>query len=227
MWRRVAGSERIARCAVVFCVIGFVALILPAMRDYPGGTVWDRTTRGSDFWFNYLSDLQRSVALNGAPNVEGSRFAQAATLVLALGLASTWWLAARLFPERPRLGRAVRVFGLVSVLGAIAAGLMPSDRFAGGHQLSVVLGGASGLVATGLAVVGMARGWRSEWLLLTALGTATLLVSGVDFFLYVQHFGLAGPPSPAGALLERVSTLLLLPWMCAIALHGARRGRRS
>jgi hypothetical protein len=220
-----SGGERIARSVVFASVVGFVALLLPAMRDYPGGTVWDRTTRGSDFWFNYLSDLQRSVALNGEPNVEGARLAQAAMLVLAAGLASTWWLAARLLRERPRLGRAVRASGVASVLGAIAAALLPSDRFAVGHELSVVAGGASGLIATGLAVVGFAARWRSERLLLTALGSATLLVSGVDFLLYVEHLGRAGPPLALGPLLERVANILLLLWMSAIALNGAHRGR--
>jgi hypothetical protein len=202
-----------------------VALILPALRQYPGGTVWDRTTRGSDFWFNYLSDLQRSVALNGEPNIEGSHLAQAAMLVLAVGLASAWWLAARLFPERPRLGRAVRTFGIAGVVGAVAAGLMPSDRFAGGHALAIVLGGAPGLIATGLAVVGVAGRFRSAWLL-TTIGLATWFVSSVDFLLYVQRVGAGGPELPVGAVLERVATLLLLLWMCAIAMRGARRGRQ-
>jgi hypothetical protein len=212
-------GERLARWATVISVAGFLALLLPAMLLYPGGTVWDRTAPGSDFWFNYLSDLQRSVALNGEPNAEGSRLAQAAMLVLAAGLAASWWLAARFSSDRPRLGLALRVSALAGVLGAFAAGLLPSDRFAEGHELAVLVGGASGLLATACAVIGIAD--RRSWLL-TAIGSATVLVSGVDFALYVQHLG--RPGAPLGALLERVSTILLLVWLCAVARHRPRRG---
>jgi hypothetical protein len=186
------------------------------MTFYPGGTVWDRASRGSDFWLNYLSDLQRSVALNGEPNAAGSRFAQAAMLVFAAGLAAAWWLAARLSSDRPRLRRAMLYSGVVGIAGAFSAALLPSDRFANGHELAVIVGGASGLVATGLAVAGIAD--RRSWLV-TAIGSATVLVSAVDFFLYVQHLGRPEPPVPVGASLERVSTILLLLWLCAVAQH--------
>ena len=36
-----------------FAVAAFVALVIPAMRAYPGGTVWDPTTRGNHFWLNH------------------------------------------------------------------------------------------------------------------------------------------------------------------------------
>ena len=191
------------------------------MRAYPGGTVWDKTTRGSDFWLNYLSDLQRSVALNGEPNARGSALAQAAMLVLALGLAPLWWLAARLFPGRPRLGRAVRVAGIAGVAGAVAVGLLPSDRFGDGHSLAIVLGGVPGLVAAGLAVLGLlSRGGPVR--IAATTGAMTLLVSGADFLLYVGHLGRPGPDSQAAAVLERAATLLVLSWMCAIAGHVRR-----
>src|SRR5579862_6625121 len=115
--RRARAEERFAAAAIVAAVAGFVALVVPAMRAYPGGTVWDPTTRGNDFWLNYLSDLQRTVAINGEPNPTGARYAQGAMLLLAVGLGPVWWLLARLFPERVRLGRAVRGCGVVTVLG--------------------------------------------------------------------------------------------------------------
>jgi hypothetical protein len=216
-----ATADRIASCAIVAAVIGFLALIVPAMRAYPGGTAWDSTTRGSDFWLNYLSDLQRSVALNGEPNAEGSALAQAAMLVLAVGLAPLWWLVGRLFLGRPRLGRAVRLSGVAGVVGSIAVGLMPADRFGDGHALAIVLGGVPGLVATGLTVVGLAsRGHTARVAAVT--GGAMLLVSSADFLLYVGRLGRAGPDLTVIALLERMSIILVLLWMCTIAWQAAR-----
>jgi hypothetical protein len=216
-----SSSERIASAAIFASVAGFVGLTVPAMLAYPGGTVWDRTTRGSDFWLNYLSDLQRSVALNGEPNARGSALAQAAMLVLALGLAHAWWLATRLFPRHRCLGRAVHVSGLGGLAGAVAVGLMPSDLFGGVHSLAIVLGGVPGLVAAGLAVVGVASRGRATRLA-AVVGAAMVLVSSADFLLYVASLGRAGPDLMAIPVLERASVLLVLCWMCAIAWHGAR-----
>jgi hypothetical protein len=218
-----APGERIASCAIVVAVAGFLAFIVPAMRAYPGGTTWDNTTRGSDFWLNYLSDLQRSVALNGEPNATGAALAQAAMLLLAVGLAPFWWLAARRFPERPRLGRAVRTSGLAGVVGSIAVGLMPSDRFGDGHSLAVVLGGVPGLVAAGLAVGGLASRGRTARVA-AVIGAVTVLVSSADFLLYVERLGQAGLDLPVIAILERVSVIFVLLWMCTIAWH-TERGR--
>ena len=142
--RHALPAQRAAALAIVAAVVGFIALIEPAMRAYPGGTVWDPATRGNDFWLNYLSDLQRTVAINGEPNRAGALYARAAMLLLALGLAPFWVLLTRLFAERVRLGRAVRASGAVSVLCAVAAGFLPSDRYAEGHAVAIAAGGIAG-----------------------------------------------------------------------------------
>jgi hypothetical protein len=214
-------GERIAAFAIVFAVVGFVALVVPAMQAYPGGTVWDSTTRGDDFWLNYLSDLQRGVALNGEPNARGATFAQAAMLVLAVGLGPVWWLVARLLRGQPALGRAVRITGVVGVLGALAVGVMPSDSCEGGHAVAIILGGVPGLVAAGLGTFGLAgRGGAED--VAAATGAAAVVVSLVDFSFYVERLVHGGPDLAAVAVLERVAILFVLVWMCAVAWTGAR-----
>ncbi|MGH7436520.1 MAG: hypothetical protein ACRENE_12675 [Polyangiaceae bacterium] len=218
--RHALPAERAAALAIVATVVGFIALIEPAMRTYPGGTVWDPTTRGNDFWLNYLSDLQRTVALNGEPNRAGALYARAAMLLLALGLAPFWALLTRLFPERVRLGRAVRASGAVSVVGAVAACLLPSDRFAGGHAIAIAAGGTAGVIAAALATAGLARRGRGEWLT-TSLGAATVAVSTADLLLYLSRLTGAFAEIPPIAVLERTSLLLVLAWMCCTARRGA------
>lgn len=213
-------GERLASIAIVVAVAGFVALVVPAMRAYPGGTVWDPTTRGSDFWLNYLSDLQRTVAINGQPNPTGARYARAAILLLAVGLGPVWWLLARLFPERVRLGHFVRACGVLSVLGAVAAGFLPSDRFADGHTVAILCGGAAGVLAAALATFGLAGRGAAERLA-TALGATTVAISVADLLLYVSRLMGAVVEIPPIAVLERMSLLLVLAWMCAIARSGA------
>lgn len=209
-------------------VVGFVGLIVPSMCVYPGGTVWDPTTRGSDFWLNYLSDLQRSVALNGEPNAGGAALAQAAMLVLAAGLAPLWWIVTLLLPGRRRLRTAIRLFGGAGVLGSIAAALLPSDRFGDGHALATGLGGLSGLAAAALAVTGLVLRGRPVRAAAVS-GAATLATAAVDFALYVKGLREGGPDLMAIALLERMSVILLLSWMCVVGWQAVLCGedRRS
>jgi hypothetical protein len=220
LFRSAHVGERLAAVAILIAVAGFVALVVPAMREYPGGTVWDPTTRGSDFWLNYLSDLQRTVAINGQPNPTGARYARAAILLLAAGLGPLWWLLGRLFPERVRLGHVVRACGVLSVLGAVAAGFLPSDRFADGHTVAILCGGAAGVVAAALATFGLAGRGAAERLA-TALGATTVAISVADLLLYVSRLTGAVVEIPPIAVLERMSLLLVLAWMCAIAWSGA------
>ena len=206
-----------ARAAILGSVAGFLALELPAMALYPGGTWFDATTRGYRFWENFLCDLEWRVALNGQAN-QGAPLAQAAMLVLVLGLAPFWIVVPRLLRERARLGAAVRVLGLVAAAGTVAVALMPSDRFGRLHGAAVILSGLPGLTAAGLAVVGLlfarprprAEGW---------IGASMLVFALINFVLYASHFlfGVEGTPLVPAA--QKLALGLLLTWMVSVALH--------
>ena len=206
------------------CVGGFVLLELVAMRLYPGGTFWDRTTRGARFWRNFLCDLESPVALDGAPNAVGSRFGQAAMAILAAGLAPFWWSAPRLFVELRALGTAVRALGLASLGGVAAVISMPSSRFGALHGIAVIAAGVPGLTAALLAVVGLASAEPSPRVA-ALLGGATLAISAVDFALYVQTMRAAGPGPTLLPVAQKVALLLLLAWMLTVAWRTGRRRR--
>jgi hypothetical protein len=207
---------RAASTAILAAEAAFVALLVPAIRAYPGGSDWHPAISGHDFWLNYLCDLTRRVALNGEPNQTGAVWAQAAMTALALGLVPVWWLVPRLFPSRALLGGTVRVLGSVAAAGTLAVILMPSDRFGPLHGISIILAGVPGLTAVLLAVYGLLREEPGPRVA-AILGGAMLLVATVDFVLYVRQFG-SGDPGPAAiAILERISTIFLLAWMAAVA----------
>ena len=92
---------------LVVCVGAFVALIVPAMALYPGGTWWEPHAAGHRFWTNFLCDLEWRTALNGTPNPVGARLAEGAMLSLVLAFVPFWPVAARLFAARARLAAAV------------------------------------------------------------------------------------------------------------------------
>jgi hypothetical protein len=168
-----------ASAAVQVAIAAFATLILLAIRAYPGGTAWDSTAPGHDFWLNYLCDLARSVALDGAPNPLGSALARLAMIILALGFVPFFLSLPTLFPSRPRLGYSIRALGCVCALGAVAVGLLPNDRFGDVHVYAVLSGGVPGLAASAVAVVGLVRSGPSLRMAAVA-GCAMLAVSAVD-----------------------------------------------
>lgn len=212
--------------ALFACVGAFVILELVAMRLYPGGTFWDRTTRGACFWRNFLCDFGSPVALDGAPNAVGARFGQTALVVLAVGLAPFWRLAAELFDDLRALAAAVRGLGLAS-LGAIAAVVsMPSSRFGALHGFAVIAAAVPGLTAALLAVVGLTRA-EPRPRIAARLGGATLATAVVDFALYVRTMRSGGPGPTLLPVAQKLALILLLAWMLAVAWKAGRRPDRG
>lgn len=216
------------------------AVFAAAARAYPGGTHFDHGSVGHDFWRNTLCDVARTVALDGTPNACACTLARIGMTLLAVGLGVLFVALPRLFPARARLGRAVRVLGLASTPFAIAVVLLPTDRFSQLHGVAIVIAGTLGLGAVLLAIKGLFSDARVSPPIVF-LGVVTLSVAAVDFGLYVAEFVTQGPPQLAVPVLERLSTLLLLAWMLAVAravyrlrvqslarptVQGAARSRR-
>lgn len=206
---------RRAAAAIVAAEGAFVALLVPAIRAYPGGNDWQQGRRGHDFWLNYLCDLSRGVALNGEPNQRAAALAQAAMTALTLGLVPLWWSLPQFLRSRPLLGRMARALGSIAAAGTLAVIWMPSDRFGPLHGIAIMLAGAPGLTALLLAVYGLLREEPAPRLA-AVLGGAMLVVAGVDFALYVKYFGIDAAPV-AIPILERIANFLLLLWMGAVA----------
>jgi hypothetical protein len=216
-----AMRSRAPSLLILGCVVGFVALELIAMRLYPGGTFWDRTTRGARFWQNFVCDLESPVALNGEPNDLGARCAQVAMLLMVIGFAPFWWVLPRLFARLRHLGNAVRALGLASLAGIVGVTLMPSSRFGAWHGVMVIVAGVPGLSATGLAVAGLARA-ESRPRIAAAIGAAMLACALVDFALYTRTMVYGGPGPVLLPIAQKLALLLLLAWMLLAAWRAAQ-----
>jgi hypothetical protein len=206
------------RALAIFVPTGvFVVLTALAMHVYPGGTAWDPTTHGHDFWMNYLCDLARTNALNGEPNRLGSRLTQFALLALAAGALAFWWSMPHLFPARRRLGIAVRALGTISFSAMVLVAFLPSDRFSTLHPILLSLGILPGLAAGACSLFGLRRG---PFL----LGLFALVSCATDFVLYAQQLSVEGAGSALVVIMERVTLLAILAWMFTVAwrLLGGR-----
>ena len=85
--------SKLPRLLVLLSVLLFVVLHSIAAFKFPGGNVFDTQASGHSFWLNYLCDLTHTTALNGEPN-PSAPIAKASMLVLSVGLAAFFWLAA-------------------------------------------------------------------------------------------------------------------------------------
>jgi hypothetical protein len=203
---------------ILAAVTGYIALEVPAMLLYPGGTWFDTSARGHRFWQNFLCDLEWRVALGGQPNPVGSHLAQAAMLVLSVGLAAFWIAVAKLLHERARLAAAVRVLGLVGTVGNVAVTLMPSDRFGAIHGAAVLISGGPGLTATALAVGGLlVAGPRPR--VEGCVGAAMLGFALVNFVLYASHYLAGVEGTPLVPAMQKMALICLLAWMTAVAVR--------
>ena len=215
--------DRAAPAAVLAETAVFVILIALAMRAYPGGTAWDPTARGHDFWLNYLCDLERRTALDGHPNDVGAAFARAAMVVLGSGSFLFWRFLPGLFPARAALGGVVRLFGSISAGGIVAVGLLPADQFPGLHPILMLVAGGTGIGAAVASVLGLFA--HSARPYLATVGACAVLLSAIDLALYFGQMVPGAPSMRAVAVLERAALLVALGWRALVALTVATRSR--
>ena len=144
--------SRTAYAVVVACILGFLALTTLGMFIYPGGTNFDKTTVGYQFFTNFFSDLGRTVAHNGVPNGIASPLFTLAMTLAGGGLALFFVSFSRLFVQ-PAWVRVVGLigtgFGVIAGACFVGVGFTPSNLFGGPHGLFVL----SGFVAFWLATL--------------------------------------------------------------------------
>lgn len=200
----------------------FCAFMMAAMRLYPGGTAFDRTTRGHSFWSNFWCDLRHSVALSGAPNHEASLLAAIAFFSLVVGLLPFWRLLADETRATPRMQRTIWRLGVLGSGGMALVMLMPSDHFPRLHGTLVTLAGPCGIAA---AVLGTLEGFRSRSLPspTSLLGLCMLVAALANLAQYARQFWLHTPGSALLPTIQKLATALFLSWVVAISVRALRR----
>lgn len=203
--------EVCAALVLIFMAAGLVLMGI-AIHLYPGGSFVDRHCAGHSFWLNFLCDLTNDVALNGAPNVTGSRFARAAMTTFAVSVGAFWLVSPALFPEQRRTGRLVRITGVTAALGL---GLIPLAT-GPAHAIAIYAVAGPGFVAGIAAFVATLRHGRDR--LLVGAASAAMASGLVDAVLYARrvadHYQSCPPALPA---FQRLGGLLMLLWMATAA----------
>jgi hypothetical protein len=194
---------------------GFIGLLGLAMYFYPGGTWWDKTTKGHRFLENFLCDLLHRTSLSGQPNAIGSRFAELALFALIVATACMFSLVPEVIPSRRRFGRRLGWFGAISTLLLFSVPLLPSDRYPVAHSLATVFGTLPTLIAFAI-LVGAILVEPATNPLLRALSLSLLILCVLCAALYTWDVYFGGPSLKALAGLERIATITAVLWLMAI-----------
>ncbi len=142
---------------LLYATIQFVVLTFACMQVYPGGTLFDPTTRGYGFFDNFFSDLGTTVAYSGKSNLFSCvMFVIALTTIgIALVLFSGIWRSYAFAQSKGELlGRLSHVCGIISGLCFVGIACTPWNLILDLHNL-LVLGAFSLLLAFVVSIVAL------------------------------------------------------------------------
>jgi len=200
-------------------VAGFVALTLAAMWHYPGGTWWDRRTRGYSLWQNFLCDLFHHRALNGRDNAVSAALATAGALSMLVAMSAFFVLVARTAPSS-RAAWVARTVGVASCALGVAIPLTPSDQHRAAH-LAVMLGiSVPALVSLGAAAVVTVRGRSRVAAGFAALTAVCATLDALAYAIATQTRALDLALAPV----QRLAMLSMLGWITAVLGSRDPRG---
>jgi hypothetical protein len=200
-------------------VVGFVALSALAAVAYPGGTYCEPAAERYRFLGNYFCDLTAPVTLRGADNRVSANLTRAAFACFALATAPFFWLLGGL-SFRPSL---VRALGLVAAFATLGLAWLPSRAGANLHASAVFGATIPGLVAAALGIAGAFRSPdRRRAVRLSAwLGAMTFVFAAADVAGYAHAVATDGGCVPWLPALQKLTALVLLSWMLAVAGAGS------
>lgn len=139
--------------SLILSVFAFAGLGALSLWLYPGGNAFNRHTQGYHFWHNFICDALAPRAIDGTPNILGSRVGIAAMGVIALlGLAVLWGWVPRLLRARRWIVWLVRVSGMMAILGLL---LMFGEAFMKmplSHHVLVLSAATPGIIATSVVL---------------------------------------------------------------------------
>jgi hypothetical protein len=178
----------------------FILLYLVAACYYPGGSQFNRSTKGFSWTHNYWCNLLNETAINGQPNA-ARPIALMALAVLCLALAVFWYL----FPIQAGLEkkqtRAIQMAGVTAM--SIALFLFTSF-----HDIIINVATLFGLVALGGTFVGLRRSGLRK---LFWMGLFILVLIGLNNVLYYNSHLLFYLP-----VVQKFTFLYFLLWICCI-----------
>jgi hypothetical protein len=178
----------------------FVLLYLVAACYYPGGSQFNRSTRGFSWTHNYWCNLLNETAINGQPNA-ARPIALMAMVILCLALGVFWYLFPIQAGFEKKERRAIQVAGTT----AMSIGLF---LFTSLHDIIINVATLFGLVALTGTFVGLRRSGLNK---LFWMGLFIIVLIGLNNVLYYNSHLLFYLP-----VVQKITFLYFLLWICCV-----------
>ena len=146
------------RSFYIITIIGsvlFIILSLIAMLYYPGGNYLDSTSVGYIFYYNYLSDLGKTVALNNEPNPVASILFPLSLSIAGVSVLPYFYSIRGFFPKTTRsrkLSNTAFVFGLIAAVFYLGVGFTPSNLVPMAHWVVMFTAFFGAIIAIALLI---------------------------------------------------------------------------
>jgi hypothetical protein len=215
-------------------ILWFVVCAATSMVLYPGGTRLDSGAAGYSFTQNAFSDLGRTIARNGEPNVASATLFVLGLTPAGLGLSVFFIALLPLVSRSPNalkwLARLGCVAGIVAGVAYVAVAWTPANRLPGEHVMAERVAFRSFLLASvllGIATAGSktftARA-SAAWWSFGALLLGFILI-GIFGPSRRTEFGLVVQVVAQKAIV--VSALVIVAFQSYEAQRAAKRLERS
>jgi hypothetical protein len=189
------------------CIAAFLLLYIIAAGLYPGGSDYDKTTRGFDWQHNYWCELLAPVAQNGEANT-ARPVAIAAMAVLMAGLAAFWYYIPLLFTPDKTGKTMIRTAGMGSML-------VTPLLFTGWHDPVMNLAGLLGCFAIAVLLIRLFRHGRY---FTGATAVFCLLLCAINNYVYYTGNYLYYLP-----VIQKISFAAFLSWFAWLAILLCRK----
>ena len=185
-------------------VLVYVLLYFIATLFYPGGSQFDKHSKGFSWTQNYWCNLLNEYAINGQPN-PGRPIALTAMVVLCITLMIFWYV----FPRSVPFQRSSRLIIQLSGFAAMTVGMF---LFTSLHDIVINIATLFGLIALTGTFIGLNK-LRCQKLL--GMGLFNIILVALNNFLYYGNGLLIYLP-----VVQKITFLYFLLWICSITIHS-------
>ena len=184
--------------SLLYGILYFIATLL-----YPGGSQFNKQSKGFSWMHNYWCNLLNEPAINGQHN-PARPVALTAMAVLCMALTIFWYM----FPAYVKFHKNIRLLLQFSGIAAMATGLF---LFTAQHD--AVINGATffGMVALTGTFIGLNR---LRWTKLFRMGLFIVPLIIVNNVLYYGNGLIYYLP-----VVQKITFLYFLLWVCSINVH--------
>lgn len=178
----------------------YAMLYLIAAFLYPGGSMFDKTSRGFSWTQNFWCNLLYEKAINGQSN-PAQPFAMTALAILAATMVTFWYQ----FPQQVNFKTRDRVIVQLSGFLSMAVSIF---IFTGLHDYVINIGGFFGLIALAGTYVGL---YKLRLMKLFWMGMFGVLLIALNNILYYGNGLIIYLP-----VVQKISFAYFLAWISAI-----------